>query len=100
MNLLTGSQREFLRSKAHHLKPLVFIGRQGVTESVLAAVEENLLAHELIKVKYNDLKDQKRPLSEEIAGKTGSELVGMVGNIVTFYRQHPEPEKRRIEFPT
>ncbi|GMV91611.1 MAG: hypothetical protein AMXMBFR82_13890 [Candidatus Hydrogenedentota bacterium] len=99
MNLLTGSQREFLRSKAHHLKPLVFIGHQGVTESVIAAVEENLLAHELIKVKFNDLKDQKRPLSEEIADKTKSELVGMVGNIATFYRQHPESDKRRIDLP-
>lgn len=99
MNPLTGSQREYLRSKAHHLKPLVFIGHQGVTESVIAAVEENLLAHELIKVKFNDLKDQKRPLTEEVARRTESELVGMVGNIATLYRQHPEPEKRRVDLP-
>jgi len=99
MERLSGSQREYLRSKAHHLKPLVYIGHQGVTDSVIAAVEENLLAHELIKVKYNDRKDEKRSLSDEIAARTSSEVVGIVGNVATFYREHPELEKRRVDLP-
>jgi RNA-binding protein len=99
MTPLTGSQRDFLRSKAHPLKPLVFVGRQGVTDSLIVAVEENLTAHELIKVKFINLKDQKRALSEEIARRTVSDLVGLVGNVATLYRQHSEPEKRRIDLP-
>ncbi len=96
---MKGSNREFLRSKAHPLKPLVFVGKQGVTDSLLVAVNENLTAHELIKVKFNDLKDRKRAIAEEIADRTESELVGIVGNIATFYRQHPEEDKRRIHPP-
>jgi len=96
---LKGSNRDFLRAKAHHLKPLVFLGHQGVTDTLIAAVEENLTAHELIKVKFNDLKDQKRALSEEIASRTGSALVGLVGNVATLYREHPDADKRRIVLP-
>jgi RNA-binding protein len=96
---MKGSNRDFLRAKAHHLKPLVFVGHQGVTDTVIAAADENLTAHELIKVKFNDLKDRKRDLSAEIANRTKSSLVALVGNIATLYREHPDAEKRRIVLP-
>ena len=97
MTSLTPSQREQLRSLAHHLKPLVFVGHQGVTEALIAAVDENLTARELIKVKFNDHKDEKRELSDEIVEKTESAMVGLLGNVLTLYRPHPQEEKRRIQ---
>jgi RNA-binding protein len=99
MDKLKGSQKKYLRAQAHHLKPLVIIGAKGITGSLIGSVDHALNDHELIKVKFGDFKESKKEISQEIAGKTKSELVGLIGNISVFYRQHPEPEKRKIKIP-
>jgi RNA-binding protein len=96
MEQLKGSQRKYLRSQAHHLKPLVLIGRNGINGQVIGSVDLALKDHELIKVKFGEFKEEKKEISAEIAQKTKSELVGIIGNIAIFYRQHAEPEKRKI----
>jgi len=99
MDTLKGSQRKYLRAQAHHLKPVVMIGAKGVTSQLIGSVDSALNDHELIKVKFGDFKETKKEVSQEIAGKTKSELIGLIGNIAIFYRQHPEPEKRKIKIP-
>lgn len=96
---LSSSQREALKRQAHHLKPTVYVGKQGLTPTVVKATDEVLLAQELIKVKFNDRKDEKRELTDTLAGETQAQVVGILGNIATLYRQHPEEEKRRIDLP-
>jgi RNA-binding protein len=97
MEKLKGSQKKYLRAQAHHLKPLVMIGAKGVTGQLIGSVDSALKGHELIKVKFGEFKEAKKEISEEIAKTTKSELVGLIGNIAIFYRQHPEPEKRKIK---
>ena len=58
---LTGKQRRFLRAEAHALSPVVMVGKEGLSDTVLNAVREALLAHELIKVRQLDT----APLSRE-----------------------------------
>ena len=99
MEQLKGSQRKYLRSQAHHLKPLVLIGRNGINKQVMGSVDLALKDHELIKVKFGEFKDAKKEISAEIAQATKSELIGIIGNIAIFYRQHAEPEKRKIKIP-
>lgn len=99
MDKLKGSQKKYLRSYAHHLKPLVIIGAKGVTEQLIGSVDLALKDHELIKVKFGEFKEAKKEISEEIAKATGSELVGLIGNIAILYRLHPDPEKRKIKIP-
>jgi RNA-binding protein len=99
MEQLKGSQRKYLHSQAHHLKPLVLIGRNGINKQVMGSVDLALKDHELIKVKFGEFKDAKKEISAEIAQTTKSELVGIIGNIAIFYRQHAEPEKRKIKIP-
>lgn len=99
MEKLKGSQRKYLRGLAHKLKPVVQVGKLGLTEELLTAVREALDAHELIKLKFMEFKDEKAALSQEIADKTDSELIGRIGNIAMFYRQQPDPDKRRIRIP-
>ena len=48
---LTGKQKRFLRARGHSLKPLVWIGKNGIAGNVLKQLEEVLTGHELIKVK-------------------------------------------------
>jgi RNA-binding protein len=99
MEKLKGSQKKYLRSQAHHLKPLVIIGTKGVTGQLIGSVDLALKDHELIKIKFGEFKEAKKEISEEIAKATKSELIGLIGNIAILYRQNPNPEKRKIKIP-
>jgi len=96
---LSQIQRQFLRKAAHDLKPTVHIGKNGLSDSLLTSTEIALDAHELIKVKFNDLKDQKRELAQALADQLRAELIYVIGNTAIFYRQQPDTEKRKIRLP-
>jgi RNA-binding protein len=96
MNDLKGAQKKYLRSLAHHLKPVVMVGRQGAGPQLIKSVDAALYDHELIKVKFIDFKESKKEIASEIAAATKSELAGIIGNIAIFYREHPQPELRKI----
>ncbi len=97
MEKLKGSVKKHLRSLAHHLKPVVMVGRNGISEQLTASIDAALKDHELIKVKFLDFKEEKKEIAQEIAAITKSEVVGIIGNIVIFYRQHPQTELRKIK---
>ena len=101
MKKLTGHQAKYLRSLAHGLKPVVFVGQKGITEALIASTEQAFYRHELIKVKFNDFKEkeQKKEMAETIKVKTGSRMAGMIGHVAIFYKQHVDPEKRGIVLP-
>ncbi len=99
MKPLTSKQRKFLRSQAHHLDPLILVGKNGLTHALVRATAEALDDHELVKVRFNEFKDEKREIVDELTRRTGAEHVSLVGHVATLYRQHPEPEKRRIDLP-
>ena len=94
---LSSSQRDFLKRLAHPLKPTVYVGKQGITPTVVRTTDEVLTAHELAKVRFVDRKDEKRELTADLAAQTGCEIVGILGHVATIYRPHPEAEKRRID---
>ena len=99
MNELQGPQRRYLAREAHSLKPLVYVGKAGVTDEVVRALDEALGHHELVKVKFNGHKDEKQPLSRELAGRTSSALVSVIGNIAVIYRRNEDPDLRRYVLP-
>ena len=101
MTALRGYQKKHLRGLAHGLKPAVQIGREGITDAVIRAIDEGLFRHELIKVKFNDIKEKglKEAIAGELATKTGSVQVGMIGHTVILYRRQADPEKRKISVP-
>ena len=98
---LSGSEKKYLRGLAHSLKPVVFIGQKGMTGSVITALDEAFNKHELIKIKFNEFKekDEKQEIITAITAKTGGSLCGLIGHTAIFFRQHPDPEKRKIDFP-
>ena len=101
MKKLTAFQTRYLRSLAHSLTPVVFIGHKGMTDALVGSAEEALDRHELIKVKFIEFKEkkQKKALSFAIEGKTDSQLVGIIGHTAIFYREHRDPDKRKICLP-
>ena len=99
MAQLTGRQRKHLRGLAHGRKPVCQIGKNGIAEGVVTSLDQALEDHELIKVKFLDLKDQKAEACAEIVSRTGSAHVGTIGHVAIFYRPATEPERREIVLP-
>ena len=96
MSELSSGQRKELRSLAHHLDPVVLIGNRGIIESVIESIDTSLTAHELIKVRFNERKKEKKELTAQIVEATNSHLAGIIGHVAIIYRQHPKADKRKI----
>ena len=90
MNSLPNPQLRALKAQAQRLKATLKIGKGGISPAFLAALDDALKHHELIKVKFEELKDQKKELAPQLAEKTGSHLVMQVGHVVVLYRARPE----------
>jgi len=86
---LTNAQIRACKAQAQRLKPTLKIGKDGLSPQFLAALDAALNHHELIKVKFDDFKDQKKELSLELAEKSGSHLVTRIGNVVVLFRPRP-----------
>jgi RNA-binding protein len=96
---LRGAQRKYLRGLANTMQPLVYIGKNGLTGAVIAAINEGMDDHELVKIKFLEFKDEKKTLVSEIESKTGGNCVGLIGHVAIFYRQQGDPGKRGIKLP-
>ena len=96
-----GFQRKYLRGLAHSMKPVVLIGQNGCSDRVMNAIDSALSTHELIKVKFIELKDkeQKKEILSLIEKKSKCENVGMIGHTAILYRQQSDTEKRKITLP-
>ncbi|MCB2147936.1 MAG: ribosome assembly RNA-binding protein YhbY [Deltaproteobacteria bacterium] len=101
MDRLKGFQKRFLRGVAHPLKPVVFVGQKGYTQSLADAMDDALDHHELVKVKFVEFKEKEKKLAlvEQIEKAVSCEMVGLVGHIATFFRRQSDPEKRKISLP-
>jgi len=95
--MLTGKEKQFLRGLAHSLKPIVQIGKNGLTAQVMEQINESLDKHELVKVKLVDFKDEKKEFASEIEKKLGCYICGIIGNTMIIYRQQKDPVKRKIK---
>ncbi|MCF6336112.1 MAG: YhbY family RNA-binding protein [Spirochaetales bacterium] len=90
MEELTGKERNILSKAAHSLKPIVMIGKNGVTPEIRKALDAALNDHELMKIKYQDFKDDKKSLTTSLAESVGAAVISVIGNIAILYR---EPEE-------
>ena len=93
--MLNSRQKKILRAKAHDLKPIVLVGKSGVTNGCIDSIDTAIESHELIKVKFLEHKDNKKSLSETICIKTESEIVGNLGHTIMLFRQNPDKEKQK-----
>ena len=95
---LTPSQKRYLRSLAHALKPVVLVGNKGLTPAVAAEFALALEHHELVKVRLaGDDRDERAVQIAELARSGGAEIVQSIGKVATFYRRNDEAA--RIALP-
>lgn len=83
---LTSSQKRQLKAEAQKLEPVIKVGKNGLSPAFYQALEQELDAHKLVKLKFVDFKEQKKELAPQIATQSGSELVMLVGNVAVFFR--------------
>ena len=87
-----------LKTRAHALKTVVWLGQHGLTDAVLVEVEGALHAHELIKIKIPaESRALRLEIAQEILTKTKSELVQLMGSVATFYRKKNDLPKNPVK---
>jgi len=89
---LTSKQKKQLKGLAHHLEPIVRVGKSKISDAVLAELLRTLEAHELIKVRIDlESGEERKAIAATLAASSESHLVTTVGKIAIFYKHH---EKR------
>ncbi|WP_332690804.1 ribosome assembly RNA-binding protein YhbY [Halalkalibacter lacteus] len=97
--MLTGKQKRFLRSKAHHLNSIFQVGKGGVNENMSKQIEEALETRELIKVSIlQNCDEDKDEVAHKLVGLTGAELVQVIGHTIVLYKE--SKENKEIVLPS
>ena len=94
--MLTPRQRQHLKAKAHALKPVLHVGKLGITPALAAEIDLILESHELIKVKLNKNSSEDEPAVVEAlkARVDGIEHVWTIGHTLLFFRASRERPSR------
>ena len=94
---MTGKQKQYLRALAHPLKPLVNLGKQGLSPETIREIETQLLDHELIKLKV--LKScplSKKECTDKLSGVSEIDVIQVIGKTIVLFSPHPEEPKIKI----
>lgn len=95
---LTGKQIRHLRALGHHLEPVLLLGKNGITEAVIAQLSEAIGHHELVKVKLlSECPLDRGEAGEEAANSVGAELVQTLGRTLLLWKRNAQ--KPKIELP-
>lgn len=99
MTTLTGNQRRWLAKKANSLKPQAQLGKKGLSPEFIDSLDKTLEAHELIKLRFLNFKEDKEELTKTLCIKTKSCLVRITGNVALIYRPCKEEDDRAFKLP-
>ncbi len=98
--MLTGKQRSYLKGLANGISPAASIGKAGLTENVVRAIDDYLSVHELIKCSIQEGSElDPKEVCNELAENLHAEFVQAIGRRFVLYRRAKEPEKREIRLP-
>ncbi|MFD3258341.1 ribosome assembly RNA-binding protein YhbY [Paenibacillus lentus] len=96
--MLTGKQKRYLRSLAHHLQPIFQVGKGGTNDQVIRHISEALERRELIKVSIlNNNLDDPQEIAAELAEGAKAELVQLIGRTIVLYKE--SRDYKQIELP-
>lgn len=83
-----------LRAIGHALKPVVQVGKEGITEGIVTATKAALLTHELVKVKIlSEAPVERHEAAQTLADAADAHLAQVLGRIVLLYKRHPNKPK-------
>ncbi len=95
---MTGKQRSYLKKLAHGMRPVIQVGKDGVSAEVILQIRETIKKRELIKISFLDTcPDDLKIASEKICERSKSEFVQLIGRKLVIYKRNPD--KPIIELP-
>ena len=98
--MISGKQRAYLRKLGHELQPIIQIGREGVSDTLVAAIGEALEKREMIKITILETAMlDTRTTCDDIAERLNAEPVQAIGNKFILYRKSSNEKNRKIELP-
>ena len=86
---LSNKELRSLKARAQLLKPLLKVGKDGLSPAFLKAVDETLAHHGLVKVKFDEFKDERKELARKLAESVSANLIMQVGHVVVLFRRKP-----------
>jgi RNA-binding protein len=89
---LSNSHLRKFKAAAQHLEPMLKVGKAGLSNEFIRSVEAALSQHELVKIKFESFKEQKKELAPRLAESTSSHLIMRVGNVLVLHRPRPVEE--------
>lgn len=94
---LTGKQKRHLRALGHNLKPVVIVGKAGMTHGIITQTDTALEDHELIKVRFGQGFDNgTKQAAAHLADATGSAVAGIIGRTALLYRERNEDPEIKL----
>ena len=91
---LTQEQKKQFKSIGHHLKPVLIVADNGLTEGVMAELERAINDHELIKVQFRITeREARRSIIDQLCQNSSCELVQVIGKMALIYRKTAKPNK-------
>ena len=98
--MLTGKQRSYLKSLATELDTTVYIGKAGLTDTVIKEMDDYLAVHEMVKVKIQEGSElDPKETANSLLEPLNAEFVQAIGRKFTLYRQAKKREDRKIILP-
>ncbi|MFC7372704.1 ribosome assembly RNA-binding protein YhbY [Fictibacillus iocasae] len=92
--MLTGKQKRYLRSEAHHLTPIFQVGKGGVNDNLIKQISEALEVRELIKVSVlQNCEQDKDEVAELLSKGAKAELVQVIGSTIVLYKESVNQKK-------
>jgi RNA-binding protein len=86
---LNNRQKRYLRGLTHPLQPVVTVADKGLTENVMAEIENALQHHELVKIKLRTDRETRASLSRRIEQECGATIVHTIGQVACYFRRNP-----------
>lgn len=100
VSMISGKQRAYLRKLGHELKPIMQIGKEGLSDPVITAIDQALEKRELVKLAIlESAMLHSRTVCDEVAARLLAEPVQAIGNKFIIYRRAGEEKNRKIELP-
>jgi len=94
---MTGKQKKYLRALAHPLKPLLNLGKKGLSPENKREIETLLLDHELIKLKVLDSCPFSKKECANVVGRIkGLEVVQIIGKTLVLFSPHPDDPEIKL----
>ena len=94
---MTSKDRAYLRSLANNIEPILQVGKSGISSNLIKQVDDALEARELIKLTVLETSPEDGlDIGNNLANKTNSTLVQVMGRKITLYRKRKKDSKINI----